>query len=168
MAITLTWASGYRCWQPIIYLPAERSSSRAVFGIGQSGADLERGKLEAAAYEAVAQELMKRFGFKKVAITLRRSLSASENEWSACMHDGENFMLSREHRIFIVDRVGAGDAFAAGLIYGLISGWSDKDALEFGVAASCLKHSIRGDFNLVTVAEVERLAAGRTGGRVQR
>jgi 2-dehydro-3-deoxygluconokinase len=95
-------------------------------------------------------------------------LSASDNRWSACLHDGHEFHVSRSYPIHVVDRVGSGDAFAAGLIYALRIGRRHRDALEFAVAASCLKHTIPGDFNLVSAAEVEALAAGAATGRIQR
>jgi 2-dehydro-3-deoxygluconokinase len=133
-----------------------------VFGLRAAG------PLDAAAYRGVAEELLARFGLKLVAITLRESLSASDNRWSACLHDGREFYVSRSYPIHIVDRVGSGDAFAAGLIYALRAGRDHRDALEFAVAAACLKHTIPGDFNLVSVAEVEALAAGATTGRIQR
>jgi 2-dehydro-3-deoxygluconokinase len=102
-------------------------------------------------------------------ITLRESYSADHNGWSACLHNGREFFLSTRYDITdIVDRVGAGDAFAAGLIYGLSTGMDDEAALNFAVAASCLKHSIPGDMNLVSVDEVKRLMAGEASGRVQR
>ncbi len=149
-------------------LVANEEDPASLFGIEPEDTDLDSGKLNVGAYEKVAERLIEAFGFSKVAITLRESISASENRWSACLHDGGKFHLSPAYHVWIVDRVGAGDAFAAGLIYGLLSGKSDPDALRFGVAASCLKHSIMGDFNLVSVDEVERLAAGATGGRVRR
>ena len=124
--------------------------------------------LDAAAYRSVAEELLARFAVKTVAITLRESLSASDNRWSACLHDGREFYVSRSYPIHVVDRVGSGDAFAAGLIYALRAGRSHEDALEFAVAASCLKHTIPGDFNLVSVAEVEALAGGAATGRIRR
>ena len=139
-----------------------------VFGIQPKGTDVSAGKIDVEGYRELAEALVKRFGFKKVAITLRESLSASENIWSACLFNGKNFTQSPRHRVWIVDRVGTGDAFAAGLIYSILKGKTDSEALSFGVAAACLKHSICGDFNLVSVQEVERLAAGETTGRVQR
>jgi len=139
-----------------------------VFGIQPKRTDVAAGKLDVEGYRELAKELVKRFGFKKVAISLRESLSASENIWSACLFSGNKFIKSPKHRVWIVDRVGAGDAFAAGLIFSLLKGKTDKEALTFGVAAACLKHSICGDFNLVSVEEVERVAAGETAGRVQR
>ncbi len=139
-----------------------------VFGIKVKGTDVESGKLSIEGYEEMMGALIDRFGFKKVAITLRESLSASENYWSACLHDGRKFFQGPRHRVWVMDRVGTGDAFAAGLIFGLLSGKKDPDALSFGVAAACLKHSIWGDFSIASVGEVERLAAGSISGRVQR
>ena len=128
------------------------------------------GELDTARYEALAQKMFATFpNLKYQAITLRESFSASHNGWSACLYNGSEFFLSRRYDITdIVDRVGGGDSFAAGLIYGLHTGMADEDALNFAVAASCLKHSILGDVNLATVAEVKRLAGGDASGRVQR
>ena len=139
-----------------------------VFGIQPKKTDVASGKLDVEGYRELSRELVKRFGFRKVAISLRESLSASENVWSACLFDGKKFIQSPKRRVWIVDRVGTGDAFAAGLIFSLLKGRTDKEALSFGVAAACLKHSICGDFNLVSIEEVERVAAGETAGRVQR
>lgn len=139
-----------------------------VFGIQPEGTDVESGKLSIEGYKKLTKELMDRFGFKKVAITLRENISASENFWSACLFDGEKFIQGPRYHVQIVDRVGTGDAFASGLIYSLLQGKKDREALSFGIAAACLKHSIWGDFNIVSVEEVERLAAGDTTGRVQR
>jgi 2-dehydro-3-deoxygluconokinase len=139
-----------------------------VFGISAEGADVTDGRVAAACYEQVARTLAERFKLQTVAITLRESRSADSNGWSAMLlHEGEVFQ-SRKYDIQIVDRVGGGDSFAGGLIYGLLTGKLGQDALEFGVAASCLKHSISGDFNLMSVAEVENLAKGDASGRVQR
>lgn len=139
-----------------------------VFGIQPKGTDVSAGKLNIKGYKELAGELVKRFGFRKVAITLRESISASEDVWSACLFDGKNFFQSPKYNVWIIDRVGAGDAFAAGLIYSILKDKTDPEALCFGVAAACLKHSICGDFTLVSVKEVERLAAGETTGRIQR
>jgi len=141
-----------------------------VFGIKAPGTDVEAGQVEAAAYEPVAQQLMARFpNLGKVAITLRGSLSASHNTWSGLLYDGSRLLVGPQYDITpIVDRVGGGDAFAAGLIYGLLAGQSDQEALAFAVAASCLKHSIHGDLNMVSVAEVQALLKGGGSGRVQR
>ena len=108
------------------------------------------------------------FGFEKVAITLRSSISANDNDWAAMLYDGENYCFSKEYHLHIVDRVGGGDSFGAGLIYSLLSGKDSQSAIEFAVAASALKHSIEGDFNRVSVSEAEKLAGGDGSGRVQR
>lgn len=136
----------------------------------QSGSHVESGELDAADYKAVAQAAMEQFPhIQKVAITLRESKSANVNHWAACLYDGQDFFLSRKYAITdIVDRVGGGDSFGGGLIYGLNHYENAQDALEFAVAASCLKHSINGDFNRMTVAEVESLMKGSGSGRVQR
>lgn len=119
-------------------------------------------------YESVARQLARQFGFETVAITLRTSLSASDNNWAGMLYNGGTCYLSKEYHLHIVDRVGGGDSFAGGLIYALLSGKAPQDAIEFAVAASALKHSIEGDFNRVTCAEVEKLAGGDSSGRVQR
>ena len=116
----------------------------------------------------VADELKKRFGFSYVAITLRESISASDNRWGAMLYDGNEYFFSKKYNVHIVDRVGGGDSFGAGLIYSLMQNESPADAIEFAVAASCLKHSIEGDYNFVTVEEVKKLAKGDASGRVQR
>lgn len=139
-----------------------------VFGIKAAATDITSGRLSEEGYREVAKQLADRFGLEKVAITLRESLSASDNNWSALLYDGREYYRSRIYQVHIVDRVGGGDSFAGGLIYALLSGKSTKEALEFAVAASCLKHTIFGDFNLVSVEEVENLAGGDTSGRVQR
>ena len=139
-----------------------------VFGIRAAGADVAGGHVSAAGYEEVARTLAERFGLRSVAITLRESRSADENGWSAMLLHAGQVLRSRSYDITIVDRVGGGDSFAAGLIYGLLSGKPAQDALEFAVAASCLKHAISGDFNLVSAAEVESLVGGDASGRVQR
>jgi 2-dehydro-3-deoxygluconokinase len=139
-----------------------------VFGIEPKGTDVDKGKLDVEGYKNLTKTLVKKYGFKKVVITLRESISASENFWSACLFDRKEFIKGPRYHVPIIDRVGTGDAFAAGLIYSLIQGKKDKDALSFGIAAACLKHSIWGDFNIVSVEEVERMAAGESTGRVQR
>ena len=145
---------------------AERS-----LGLRAGKSDIESARLEEAAYAQVARTLKRTYGFKAVAITLRESFSASHNGWSALMLDNQDCATpyrSRRYDIQIVDRVGGGDSFAAGLIYGLLTQSDTQQALEYAVAASCLKHSIPGDFNLSTVAEVEKLAQGSGSGRVER
>ena len=139
-----------------------------VFGIKAGKSDVTKGELCEEGYRDVARELVKRFGFEKVAITLRESLSASDNNWSGMLYDGKEFYVSRKYSIHIVDRVGGGDSFAGGLIYSLISGMDCASAVQFAAAASCLKHSVVGDFNMVTVPEVRLLAEGDASGRVQR
>jgi len=139
-----------------------------VFGIEAGASDADAGRLDIAGYEHAARALHERFGLKMAAITLRESLSASDNNWSACLFDGTEFLLSRKYAIRLVDRVGGGDAFSAGLIHGLLAAMSHGEALEFAVAASCLKQTIAGDFNRVTVSEVEALAGGDATGRIKR
>lgn len=136
----------------------------------ENGAAVESGKLDTEKYEALAKAVMDTFpNVKKIAITLRESKSANHNDWSACLYNGKEFFLSRKYSITdIVDRVGGGDSFSGGLIYGLRTYGDDKKALEFAVAASCLKHTIVGDYNRVTVSEVESLMGGDGSGRVQR
>jgi 2-dehydro-3-deoxygluconokinase len=138
------------------------------FGIKTENTSVTKGRLDIKGYEAVASELVKRFGFQKVSITLRESLSASDNRWSAILYDRETLHQSKKYDVHIVDRVGAGDAFCGGLIYALLNKEHAKEALEFAVAASCLKHTIEGDFNQISVSEVEALMAGDGSGRVER
>ena len=141
-----------------------------VFGIQAEGVDVTAGSVHSSGYESVARRLHERFDrVKKVIITLRGSVSASHNTWSGILWNGRTLHTAATYEItHIVDRVGGGDAFMAGLIYGLTVYEDDQSALDFAVAASCLKHTIPGDFNLVTVAEVERLAGGDRSGRVLR
>lgn len=147
---------------------ANEEDAEKVFGIKADETDITGGHLSDEGYKNVAKQLIERFQLKYVAITLRESMSASDNGWSAMLYDGNEFYKSRRYNMHIVDRVGGGDSFGAGLIYGLTSGYSNQDALEFAVAASCLKHTIEGDFNLVSIEEVETLAKGDASGRVQR
>jgi 2-dehydro-3-deoxygluconokinase len=139
-----------------------------VFGISAANTDIYGGKIDKEGYKSVAKQLMDKFGFKKVAITLRSSISANDNDWAALLYDGKDYCFSKEYHMHIVDRVGGGDSFGAGLIYSLLSGGSTQEAVEFAVAASCLKHSIEGDYNMVSVDEVQKLAGGNASGRVQR
>jgi 2-dehydro-3-deoxygluconokinase len=136
----------------------------------QVDVDVHSGKLEREQYRKLTDAVLERFpNLKAIAITLRESKSASHNGWSACLNNRKEFLLSRHYEItHIVDRVGGGDCFAGGLIYGLLHQPSNQDALEFAVAASCLKHSIPGDFNRFTVDEVNALVKGGGSGRVQR
>ena len=132
--------------------------------------DIESGELDTTKYEALSDKMMSQFpNLSVMAITLRESQSADRNGWSACLRDKDGFRLSSRYEITdIVDRVGGGDSFASGLIYGLNAYEDRQQALEFAVAASCLKHSISGDFNLVSVADVQNLVGGDISGRVQR
>lgn len=147
---------------------SNEEDAKDVFGIEAENTDIYGGKLNKEGYKSVAKQLADKFGFEKVAITLRTSISASDNDWAAMLYDGENYCFSKEYHLHITDRVGGGDSFGGGLIYALLSGKSTQDAVEFAVAASALKHSIEGDYNLVTVSEVEKLAGGDGSGRVQR
>lgn len=133
-------------------------------------ADVESGHLDTGKYEALSKKVMAEYpSLKYMAITLRESKSADHNGWSACINDGSEFYLSKKYEMtHIIDRVGGGDSFAGGMIYGLCNYDNPQDALEFAVAASCLKHTIPGDFNRVTVKEVEGLMDGDGSGRVQR
>ena len=131
--------------------------------------DVESGKTEADGYKSIFTKMQQEFGFQYVISTLRESFSASNNGWKALIYNGKEFYQSRRYEITpIVDRVGGGDSFSAGIIHGLVSKMSQGDALEFAVAASALKHTIPGDVNMVSIQEVESLAAGNTSGRVQR
>ena len=142
-----------------------------VLGFKPDNTDVTSGELNLAGYESIFKQMVAKFGFKYVISSLRVSHSASDNGWSACIYSAETdeFYHSREYRIApIVDRVGGGDSFAGGTICGFVDGKNFKDALEFGVAASALKHTIPGDINLVTRAEVDALVGGDGSGRVQR
>ena len=147
---------------------SNEEDAKDVFGIEAQGSDIYGGKLDHEGYKSVAKQLADTFGFERVAITLRTSLSASDNDWAGMLYDGEDYYFSKSYHLHIVDRVGGGDSFGAGLIYSLLTGKSSASAIEFAVAASALKHSVEGDFNRVTVAEVEKLAGGDASGRVQR
>ena len=132
--------------------------------------DVQSGQLDRGQYEKLTNRVLSTYpNLRAIAITLRESVSASHNGWSACLHDGQRFLTSHRYNItHIVDRVGAGDCFAAGLIYGMLSGLASQETLEFAVAASCLKHSIPGDFSRVSAAEVNALLNEGGSGRVQR
>lgn len=148
---------------------ANEEDCQMALGI-QADVDVHSGKLETDQYRKLTEKVMSAYpNLKTLAITLRESRSASHNGWSACLNNGQEFLVSKHYEItHIVDRVGGGDSFAAGLIYGLLNLPSDQDALEFAVAASCLKHSIPGDFNRFAVDEVMALVKGGGSGRVQR
>ena len=147
---------------------ANEEDASDVFGIKATDTDVTTGKVNHEGYKDVAKQLTDRFGFKKVAITLRSSISANDNNWAAMLYDGSDFYFSKSYLMHIVDRVGGGDSFGAGLIYSCINGFDAQKTIEFAVAASCLKHSIEGDFNMVSVDEVLKLAGGDGSGRVQR
>ncbi|MCL2556980.1 MAG: sugar kinase [Treponema sp.] len=147
---------------------ANEEDAADVFGIHAAGSDVSAGAISREGYKEVAKALSRRFGFKETAITLRESISASDNNWAAMLYRGGEFYFSKTYAAHIVDRVGGGDSFAAGLIYAGLKGFGPQESLEFAVAASCLKHSIEGDFNLIAADEAQRLAAGDGSGRVQR
>lgn len=147
---------------------ANEEDAGDVFGIKAADTDVTTGKVNHEGYKDVAKQLADRFGFSKVAITLRESVSANDNNWAAMLYDGSQYYFSKKYQMHIVDRVGGGDSFGGGLIYACLSDYEPSDAIEFAVAASCLKHSIEGDFNQVSVDEVLKLAKGDGSGRVQR
>lgn len=147
---------------------ANEEDAADVFGIHAANTDVTAGEVNREGYQDVAKQLTDRFGFEKVAITLRESLSANDNLWSAMLYDGKDCYFSKKYKMHIVDRVGGGDSFGGGLIAAILSGYDAPKTIEFAVAASCLKHSIEGDYNLVTMDEVEKLAGGDASGRVQR
>ena len=150
------------------YCIANEEDAKDVFGIEADNTDIESGKLNREGYISVAKQLTDTFGFKGVAITLRESISANDNKWSAMLYTDGDAYFSRKYDMHIVDRVGGGDSFGAGLIYSILNSFDNQKAIEFAVAASCLKHSIEGDYNMVSVSEVESLAKGSGSGRVQR
>lgn len=147
---------------------ANEEDAKDVFGITAENTDINAGKLDHQGYISVAQQLCDRFGFEKVAITLRGSISANDNNWSAMLYADGKACFAPNYAVHIVDRVGGGDSFGGGLIYALLSGMDQQNAINFATAASCLKHSIEHDYNLMSVAEVSSLAAGNASGRVQR
>ena len=147
---------------------SNEEDAKDVFGIEAEGSDITGGKLNTDGYKSVAKQLADKFHFEKVAITLRTSISANDNDWQGMLYDGKDYCFSKKYELRIIDRVGGGDSFGGGLIYSLVNGYSTQDAIEFAVAASALKHSIEGDFNRVSAAEVKKLAGGDESGRVQR
>lgn len=147
---------------------ANEEDAKDVFGIEAEGTDIDAGKLNHDGYISVAQQICEKFGCKKVAITLRGSITANDNDWAAMLYTENQAYFSPTYRVHIVDRVGGGDSFGGGLIYALLMDKKPQDAINFAVAASCLKHTIEHDFNLVSVSEVEALAGGNASGRVQR
>ncbi len=150
------------------YCIANEEDADDVFGIKAGSTDVTSGELDHARYESVAEQLCVRFGFKGVAITLRESYSASENGWSAMLYTGKKAYFSAKYHITVIDRVGGGDSFGAGLIFALVQGDPPERAINFAVANSCLKHTIVGDYNYVKRDEVEKLMGGDGSGRVQR
>lgn len=147
---------------------ANEEDAADVFGIKAANTDVTSGKVNHEGYKDVAKQLADRFGFKKVAITLRSSISANDNDWAAMLYENGEYFFSKTYRMHIVDRVGGGDSFGAGLIYASLMNYAPQETIEFAVAASCLKHSVEGDLNMVSVAEVKNLAGGDASGRVQR
>ncbi len=149
---------------------ANEEDADKVLGIKAENSHIESGKLNKAGYESVAKEICKRYGCRYVAITLRESYSASINGWSAMLYSCEKdkAFYSTKYDIQIVDRVGGGDSFTAGIIFGLISGKEEQNAIEFATAASCLKHTIEGDYNRTTIVDIEALIRNGGSGRVQR
>ncbi len=147
---------------------ANEEDAADVFGISAENTDVTAGEVNHEGYKDVARQLADRFGFSKVAITLRESISANDNKWSAMLYDGTDYYFSKKYNMRIVDRVGGGDSFGGGLICASLNGYDSQATIEFAVAASCLKHSIEGDFNMVSVDEVRKLAGGDGSGRVQR
>lgn len=151
-------------------LIANEEDAYDVFGISSEGTDITAGKLNVDGYRSVVRQLVERFGLKYVAITLRESLSASDNNWSGLLYDGATgeVYVSKKYSIRLVDRLGGGDSFGSGLIYAMLSDYDLQDAVEYAAAASALKQTIEGDVNRVTPAEVKSLMGGNASGRVQR
>ncbi len=149
---------------------SNEEDAKDVFGIEAENTDITSGQLNKDGYKSVAKQLADKFHFEKVAITLRESISAFDNDWSAMLYDvaSDEYCFSKLYHLHIVDRVGGGDSFGGGLIYSILSGMNTQEAVEFAVAASALKHSIEGDYNFATLDEVKKLAAGNGSGRVQR
>ncbi|HML38287.1 MAG TPA: sugar kinase [Bacillota bacterium] len=147
---------------------ANEEDAEKVFGIKAENTDLLEGNLSKQGYLDVAKKLVERFGFSKVAITLRGSISASDNTWAGILYDGKELYASREYRIHLVDRVGGGDSFGGGLIHALMNAYQPQQAIEFAAAASCLKQATEYDFSQATVQEVQSLMGGDGSGRVQR
>ena len=149
---------------------SNEEDAKDVFGIEAEATDIYGGTLNHEGYKSVAKQLADKFHFEKVAITLRESHSASDNGWSAMLYDAATgeYCFSKKYELRIIDRVGGGDSFGGGLICACLNGYDSQAAIEFAVAASCLKHSIEGDFNMVSMDEVLKLAGGDASGRVQR
>jgi 2-dehydro-3-deoxygluconokinase len=169
-----TSAEAQRVMRPLVAMAgtviANEEDLQSVLGIPVEHADVVGGVLNVAGYRAAAERVAREFGVSRVAVTLRESISASDNGWSAVLYDAPSstFLQSQRYSVRVVDRIGGGDSFAAGLIHGFVTGRDLEATLKFAVAASALKQTIPGDFNQVSVAEVERLVAGDASGRVQR
>lgn len=150
-------------------LISNEEDCKDVFSLNAGDSDINRGSLDAEGYNALARKLMAMFpNLSHVAFTLRESISASVNNWSGILVDAERSYISRKYTINIVDRVGAGDSFGAGLIYALMRGFDGDKAISYAVAASAIKHTVEGDFNIASVKEIEKLSGGDGSGRVQR
>ena len=147
---------------------ANEEDAYDVFGIKAANTDIDSGQLSKEGYISVAKQICEKYGCKKAAITLRSSISATINKWAGMLYNGKDAFFSKEYTINIIDRVGGGDSFGGALIYSMLQGWDSEKTIEFAVAASCLKHTIEQDYNLVSVSEVIALATGSGSGRVQR
>ena len=154
--------------QYVDVLIANEEDCSDVFGIKATGTDIETGKISTDGYKEVCRKIEDRFGIHTVAITLRESISASQNGWSGMLFADGDFFFSDRYLITIIDRVGGGDSFGAGLIHSLANGKGPQDAISFAVAASCLKHTVEGDYNVASEKEVLNLVKGGGSGRVQR
>lgn len=147
---------------------ANEEDAKKVFGISADDSDIENGKLSIDGYKKVSKKIEEKFNIKTVAITLRESFSASRNGWSALIYHNGEYSISRRYDMTVLDRVGGGDSFSAGLIYALISDMDGQSAVDYAVACSCLKHSVNGDFNIISHDEIIQLIKGGSSGRVQR
>jgi 2-dehydro-3-deoxygluconokinase len=155
--------------QYVDVLFTNEEEAETVFGIQARETNVTAGKLSAPGYEGAAAQLCDRFHLKYVSISLRGSISATANDWCGMLYDGRRCYTSRKYHIdYIVDRVGGGDAYSSGIIYGLLTGQDLQETVDFAAAASCLKHSIHGDFNLVSFDEILALMGGDASGRIQR
>ncbi len=150
------------------YLFIGREDAKDIFGIEAPNTSKETDEIDKDSFVFTAEKLVEKFNLKGVAITLRESISASDNNWSAMLYNGKQAVFSKKYALHIIDRVGGGDSFDAGIIYSLLNNYEPQQAVEFAVASSALKHSVEGDFNLVSVEEVKTLANGNGTGRVQR
>jgi 2-dehydro-3-deoxygluconokinase len=155
--------------QYVDVLFTNEEEAETVFGIAARETDIKAGKISHTGYEDVAAQLYEKFNLKYVSISLRGSISATSNDWSGMLYDGNKYYTSRKYHIdYIVDRIGGGDAYSSGIIYGLLTGQDLQETVNFAAAASCLKHSIHGDFNLVSFGEILSLMGGDGSGRIQR